>query len=200
MHRTIPTLCFVFLASGISGAAAESHENVEKTTAVLREISSLTKSHDSGSKVGKLLGFRDTALPVAADLMPHFFGSGSKEIHVIEEIRKKCKPSHSDKNCVISQIWFTLHQLVAAVQISRGRPEMYSYGLWSPEAKDFVYMPRMPNDTPHTSEMLLRITDIDGDGNIELITFRGSDEGAPESFFMHEWDGKKLLPFIHNGK
>ena len=58
----------------------------------------------------------------------------------------------------------------------------------------------MPNDTPHTSEMLLRITDIDGDGNIELITFRGSDEDAPESFFIHEWDGRKLLPFFHNIK
>lgn len=137
---------------------------------------------------------------VAADLLPHFFGSGSKEIQLIEEVRRRCELYSSDGSCAISQVWLTPQRLIAAIQISRGRPETYSYGLWSSERKAYIYMPRMPNDTPHTSEVLIRITDIDSDGHLELITFRGSDEDAPESFFIHEWDGKDILPFVHNGK
>jgi hypothetical protein len=198
MHQARQALCLGLLVLATNAVIAELQENNEKTKAVLNEITGLVKYPGSRAQVGKLLRFKDTALPILADLLPHFFDA--KDVQLVEGVRARCKPFYRDGRCLISQVWVTPQKVIVAIQMSRGSPEKYSYGLWSTERKVFVDVPWMPNDTEHTSEVLVRITDIDGDGHIELITFRGSDEDAPESFFIHEWNGKKLSPFAYGAK
>jgi len=192
----------VLLVTTPRAVYAAGPENAQKTKEVTQAIRQLKRGD-----FGALLAYKDAAILLPGPYYYQFSNAAeARSVAAAVEknkeriARKYNNPLLKDEECNTLNYWQRSGRAVV-FEIICPKDDIYvAYAICPQQNHAFVSIGTFPNGSNNDSEQLIRITDIDNDGNIELITFHGGDDGRRAAFRIYEWVGEKLLPFVYNGE